>query len=87
MSEEKRIEVGELSIAGKLHDFVGDQLLPGLGVSPDDFWRGLTEMVRTLGPRNRELLEERDRLQSQIDAWHKQHREEGHDAIAYRALL
>ena len=40
-----------------------------------------------LGPRNRALLERRDTLQAQIDAWHLEHRDRPLDQGAYRAFL
>ena len=64
----ERIEVGGLHIARILHDFVAEEALPGTGLDPQAFWTGLGAMVRDMGPRNRELLEQRDALQSRIDA-------------------
>ncbi len=52
-----------------LHDLVRDEIAPGTGVTPDTVWTLLDSIVRTLGPRNRALLEKRDALQAKIDAW------------------
>ena len=54
-------------------DLVDNQVLPGTKVSPEQFWNGLAEMVRDLGPKLRGLLKKRDELQRQIDAWHTSH--------------
>ncbi len=60
---------GGIKIAKSLHDLVRDEIAPGTGVAPDTVWTLLDSIVRTLGPRNRALLEKRDALQAKIDAW------------------
>jgi malate synthase len=65
-----RVEVGGLRIDEQLYRLVRDEIAPGTGVRADDFWKSLGAVVRDLGPRNRALLEKRDRLQKQIDQWH-----------------
>ncbi len=47
----------------------------------------LANIVAELGPKNRALLDKRDRLQAQIDAWHRERRDQPHDAAAYRRFL
>jgi malate synthase len=65
---------GGIRIATPLYDLVRDELAPGTGVAPDAAWTLLDEIVRTLGPRNRALLEKRDALQAKIDAWLREQR-------------
>jgi malate synthase len=65
----KSIEVGGLMIDEGLYTLVRDEIAPGTGVDPQRFWHALDEMVRDLGPKNRKLLERRNVLQKQIDAW------------------
>ena len=60
---------GGIKIARSLHDLVRDEIAPGTGIAPDTVWTLLDSIVRTLGPRNRALLEKRDALQAKIDAW------------------
>ena len=50
---------GGIKVARELHDAVRDEIAPGTGVEPDRVWSLLDEIVRTLGPRNRALLEKR----------------------------
>ena len=85
MSE--RVEIGGLGVARALHDLVGDEIAPGTGVEPKAFWRALADIVRDLGPKNRALLERRDRLQSQIDSWHAERARRPLDPVEYRAFL
>ena len=65
-----RVEVGGLKIDEQLYRLVRDEIAPGTGVKADGFWKSLGAIVRDLGPKNRELLAKRDRLQKQIDQWH-----------------
>ncbi len=81
------ITVGKLSVATPLYDLVKQQIAPGTGIEPDDFWHGLEQIVTDLGPVNRELLAKRERLQQQIDAWHIGRRGQPHDHVAYKAFL
>ncbi|EHR69710.1 malate synthase G [Burkholderiales bacterium JOSHI_001] len=66
-----RTPVHGLQVATQLKNFVDAQVLPGTGVGADAFWSGFDAIVRDLAPKNIALLAERDRLQSEIDAWHK----------------
>ena len=65
-----RVEIGGLKIDERLYRLVRDEIAPGTGVKVDGFWKSLGAIVRDLGPKNRELLAKRDRLQMQIDQWH-----------------
>ncbi|MGK9167880.1 malate synthase G [Inquilinus limosus] len=76
-----------LKVAPPLADLVEGEIVPGTGVAPDAFWRHLAAIVTDLGPVNRALLEERDRLQKQIDAWHEGRRGQAFDPAEYRAFL
>ncbi|MDO5711885.1 MAG: malate synthase G, partial [Micrococcales bacterium] len=66
-----RVQVGNLSVAKELHDFVRDEALPGSGVDEEAFWSGAESIVEELGPRRRELLARREQMQRQIDAYHR----------------
>jgi len=66
-----RDEISGLKVARVLRSFVDDEVLPGTGVRPSEFWDGLAGMVGDLAPRNRALLAERERIQLAIDEWHR----------------
>ena len=83
----ERVAVGGLEVAGCVHDLVKDGVAPGTGIAPEAFWRSLADIVRDLGPRNRALLDRRDRLQERIDAWHAERAARPVDAAEYRAFL
>ena len=65
---------GGVQVARTLYDFVNDEAIPGTGVESAAFWEGFGALVRDLAPRNKALLEKRDELQRQIDAWHLERR-------------
>jgi malate synthase len=64
---------GGLSVATPLIRFAEGEALPDSGIDKDEFWRELTEIIRDLGPKNAALLAERDRLQQEIDEYHRAH--------------
>ena len=76
-----------LSIGAPLHDFLINEALPGSGVEPEDFFAGLAQLIDDFGPRNAELLEIREQMQTAIDAWHLERAESAHDPVEYRAFL
>jgi len=76
-----------LAVADELHRFIEDKVLPASGVASTAFWQGFDVIVRDLAPKNAALLAERDRLQNEIDAWHKAHPGPITDMPAYRAFL
>lgn len=83
----ERIEQDGLQVAAVLHKFIQNEALPASGVSAEQFWPGFAALVRDLAPRNRELLAERERLQGELDAWHRAHPGPITDMPAYRAFL
>ena len=64
------ITKGSLSVAEELSSFLSTEALPGLEISEDHFWSSLEKIIQEFSPRNKELLDIRESMQSQIDAWH-----------------
>ena len=85
MSE--RTSLHGLQVATELQRFIDDEVLPGTGVALDAFWLGFADLVRTLAPQNAALLAERERLQRELDAWHRAHPGPITDMLGYRAFL
>lgn len=82
-----RTEKYGLQIDNQLLDFVEGQALPGTDVSANQFWKGLSDIVHDLGPKNRKLLARRAELKQQIDAWHIERRGQEFDFSAYKSFL
>lgn len=84
-----------LQVATELHRFIEDKVLPASGVASEVFWKGFDAIVHDLAPKNIALLAERDRLQAELDAWHKKNPgpitagdpSNPSDMTAYRAFL
>jgi len=85
MSE--RTQVHRLQIDSALHRFIEARVLPGTGVSSAAFWAGFDAIAHDLAPKNAALLAERDRLQTELDAWHQAHPGPIADMPAYQAFL
>ena len=79
------VERHGLTVAAPLARLIEDEVL--LGVEPDAFWSGYAALLADLGPKNRALLAERERLQGEIDAWHQAHKGQPFDAAAHIAFL
>ncbi len=83
----QRTQAHSLQVASNLYDFVNQQVLPGTGVKADKFWKGFDAIVQTLAPKNIQLLAERDRLQTELDTWHKTNTGPITNMPAYRKFL
>ena len=81
------VTVHRLQVANNLHAFLNDKVLPGTGITPQRFWAGFDAVVADMAPKNSALLAERDRLQTELDAWHVAHPGGIKDMKAYRAFL
>ncbi|MBU3607274.1 malate synthase G [Polynucleobacter nymphae] len=76
-----------LQVATPLYRFIEDKVLPGTGIKSADFWKGFDEIVKDLSPKNEALLAKRDRLQADLDQWHKANPGPIKDMPAYRKHL
>lgn len=76
-----------LQVATVLHQFIEQDVLPGSGVSSDAFWSGLDKIVHDLAPKNRALLAERDRIQTELDQWYRANPGPIQDQQAYQTFL
>ncbi len=68
--KEKYIKIINLSVSEKLANFINKELLPGTNVSQKRFWKGFDDCIHELTPKNRKLLQTRERMQKAIDAFH-----------------
>ena len=76
-----------LQVDERLARFIEDEALPETGLQASDYWAGLAGLVDKFMPRNRELLSVRDRMQAQIDGWHRKNGPVAKDPTGYEAML
>ena len=82
-----RTTVHGLQVATELFRFVEDKVLPGTGIDSAKFWAGFDAIVNDLAPKNAALLAERDRIQTEMDAWHTANPGPIKNMDAYKAHL
>ena len=76
-----------IAVDARLALFLETEVLAPLGRDVEAFWHRLAALLTDFAPRNAALLERREALQAQIDAWHGERTGKPHDAVAYRAFL
>ena len=79
-----RIQKGGLQVASVLNDLVVNDIAPGTGIDPEEFWASFEAIINDLGPKNKALLQKRVDLQSHIDTWHLERKGRAHDAAEYK---
>ena len=82
-----RVEVGGVSVAQELYNFVNDEVLPGTGVEQSAYWDSLGAIANELAPKNKALLSKRGELQAKIDEWHRENRGMFSDMEVYQNFL
>ena len=82
-----RVDKNGLSVDSILVDFIELEAIPGTGVDSEKFWKGFANIIEELGPKNSNLLNKREDLQSKIDNWHIANRGKPHDSQAYKSFL
>jgi len=81
------VEIGGLKVNKELYHLVRDEIAPGTGMNADRFWKSFGEIVRDLAPKNRALLEKRDKLQKQIDQYHLARKGQPFNREEYKTFL
>ena len=67
----ERVDRAGLQVALPVDELIHSGALPGTGIDAETFWKGAAAIIERFMPRNAALLERRDELQAQIDAWYK----------------
>ncbi|MEM9278653.1 MAG: malate synthase G [Pseudomonadota bacterium] len=82
-----RINAGGLSIDSELYTFVNEEALPGTGINEASFWEAFGQIASDMVPRNRELVQKREALQSKIDQWYLDHGGSNYNLENYKTFL
>ena len=80
-------KIKKLSVSIELFNFINKELLPGTRIKREIFWNEFDKFVHELTPKNRKLLEVREKLQKQIDEWHKKQKRKKIDIKKYENFL
>ena len=80
------IDRANLKVSPLMASFIESEVLPGLGLEADSFWNSLANVIDDLTPVNKQLLVERDQIQSKLDTWNLANKD-NFDASAYKAFL
>ncbi|MCE2870107.1 MAG: malate synthase G [Oxalobacteraceae bacterium] len=83
----KRTDCYGLQVDTVLQRFIEDKVLPGTGITSDAFWKGFADITNDLAPKNAALLAERERLQNELDSWHKANPGPIADVTNYKEFL
>jgi len=65
-----KIKKGNLTINSVLLEFVNKEIIPGTDINVDEFWKKFDSALHELAPINKALIEKREVIQKEIDAWH-----------------
>ncbi|WP_274584988.1 malate synthase G [Neisseria leonii] len=82
------IRAADLQIDHHLYRFIAERVLADHpAVQAEGFWQDFSDLVHTFSPQNRDLLAKRDRIQMQIDQWHRNNPGPVEDLAAYKTFL
>ena len=84
---ETNSDLTSLTISSHLKDFLEHEVLVGLDITKEHFWSSFEKIVNEFSPRNKALLQKREDIQSKIDSWHIDHKDEDFDSNKYKTFL
>ena len=84
---EANSDLTSLTISSHLKDFLEHEVLVGLDITKEHFWSSFEKIVNEFSPRNKALLQKREDIQSKIDSWHIDHKDEDFDSNKYKTFL
>ena len=76
-----------LEISSSLEDFVKNEMLPGLNISPHYFWSSFENLIYKFSDINKDLLTKRALMQDKINDWHIQNRSNDFNLEEYKNFL
>ena len=84
---EKYVKTHNLSVSEKLFNFINNEVLPETSIDVSLFWSKFDKVVHELTIENNKLLQERRRLQLEIDRWHLNNKNKNFDKNKYKEFL
>ena len=80
-------KINNLKVSEKLLNFVNNDLLKDVNISPSRFWSSFDKIAHDLSDRNKELIQIREKMQKKIDNWHIDNREKEFKINEYKKFL
>ena len=80
-------KINNLKVSEKLLNFVNNDLLKDVNISPSKFWSSFNKIAHDLSDRNKELIQIREKMQKKIDNWHIDNREKEFKINEYKKFL
>ncbi|RJG48197.1 malate synthase G [Motilimonas pumila] len=77
----------QTQIDSGFYHFINDEVLPHTHLTAEQFWQPMQNLIAELMPVNQSLLNQRQRLQQQIDHWHIARKGQALDQQQYQAFL
>ena len=81
------IKTNNLSVSEKMFNFINYEVLPGTSIDMTFFWREFDKAIHELSIKNNKLLQERRRLQLEIDMWHLKNKDKEFEINKYKDFL
>ena len=86
-SNKNEIKEVSLKISPALEEFVKGEMLPGLDISENYFWKSFENLLDKFYQRNEELLDIRNQMQVKINNWHLEKKDLDLDIGEYKDFL
>ena len=58
-----KIKKENLTISSVLYEFINKEVIPGININVDEFWKKFDNAVHELAPINKSLIEKREAIQ------------------------
>jgi len=65
-----KVKKENLTISSVLYEFIDKEVIPGIDINIDEFWKKFDSAIHELAPINKTLIEKRHSIQKKIDTWH-----------------
>ena len=83
----ERENMHDLKIDKRLFNFINNEVLKGLNIEENSFWKNFSDYIHSFIPKNKELLQKRLDLKQKIDNWHLDNKGKNTDENQYKEFL
>ena len=79
--------IQNLTVSEDLYNFINKEAIPNTNITEENFWNGFSKVCHELAPKNKELLNIRNKLQMDINRWHLENYEKEFNIKEYKSFL